>query len=61
MKKKSIVKLKLKKTSISTLNANAIRGGIGDSVLLCESRDICETIDVTRCYGNYNCGIFNPF
>lgn len=60
MKKKSIIKLKLKKASVSALNANNVKGGFGDSVFLCESIDLCETVDVTRCYGNWNCGIFDP-
>lgn len=60
MKKKSIQKLKLRKSSISTLNTKAIKGGFGDSVYICESRDLCYTIDVTRCYGNFNCGLFDP-
>ncbi|WP_298513768.1 hypothetical protein [uncultured Kordia sp.] len=60
MKKRSIKKLKLKKASISTLNIKAAKGGFGDSVYICESRDLCITIDVTRCYGNWNCGLFDP-
>jgi hypothetical protein len=59
MKKKSIQKLKLKKASISTLNAQSITGGFGDSVYICESIDVCRTVDVTRCYGNLNCGLFD--
>jgi len=60
MKKKSIQKLKLKKASISKLNANAVQGGTWQSVYLCESENWCQTIDYSRCYGNRNCGIFNP-
>ncbi|WP_046758096.1 hypothetical protein [Kordia jejudonensis] len=60
MKKKSIQKLRLKKASISTLNTKAIKGGFGDSVYICESRDLCLTVDVTMCYGNYYCGLFDP-
>ncbi|MGH1388376.1 hypothetical protein [Kordia sp.] len=60
MKKKSIKKLKLKKASISTLNANSVKGGTWQSVYLCESENWCQTIDYTRCYGNRNCGIFDP-
>lgn len=58
MKKKSIQKLSLKKASISKLNANALSGGTGWSEVICESVDLCETINYTRCYGNRNCGIF---
>ena len=60
MKKKSILKLKLKKASVSALNVEKVRGGFGDSVYICESRDLCLTRDVTRCYGNWNCGLFDP-
>ncbi len=61
MKKKSIKQLKLKKSSISTLNAYRMKGGLGDSFYICESvNNFCETINVTRCYGNLNCGLFDP-
>jgi hypothetical protein len=61
MKKKSIKKLKLKKDSISDLNANSVKGGFGDSFYICESvNNFCQTINVTRCYGNLNCGLFDP-
>ncbi|MCH2192795.1 hypothetical protein [Kordia sp.] len=61
MKKRSIKKLKLKKASISTLDANALQGGNDpwQSVYLCESDNWCQTLDYTRCYGNWNCGIFD--
>ncbi|WP_298418559.1 hypothetical protein [uncultured Kordia sp.] len=58
MKKKSIQKLSLNKASISTLNANAVKGGTGLSQVVCESRDFCETIDYTRCRGEYNCQLY---
>ncbi|QHI38355.1 hypothetical protein IMCC3317_37470 [Kordia antarctica] len=59
MKKKSILKLKLKKTAVSALNVDSVKGGFGDSVYLCESENnFCETINATRCYGNLNCGLF---
>jgi len=58
MKKKSIIKLNLKKASISALNANAVKGGTGLSVVVCESQDFCETIDYTRCRFEYNCQIY---
>lgn len=60
MKKKSIAKLKLNRASVSNLNANAVKGGFGDSVYICKSVNWCETRDYTRCYGNRVCGIFNP-
>lgn len=59
MKKKSISKLKLKKDSISNLNANSVKGGTWQSVYLCESENWCETVNYTRCNGNRNCGIFD--
>lgn len=58
MKKKSIQTLKLKKSSVSALNTTNVKGGFGDSEYLCESENFCQTIDATRCYGNYNCGLF---
>lgn len=59
MKKKLIQKLKLRKSSVSTLNANAVKGGFGDSFYICESENnFCQTINATRCYGNLNCGLF---
>ncbi len=61
MKKKSILKLKLKKASVSNLNENSVKGGFGDSFYICESvNNFCQTINVTRCYGNLNCGLFDP-
>lgn len=60
MKKKSIKKLALKKDAISTLNANSIQGGTWQSVYLCESDNWCLTVDYSMCYGNRNCGIFDP-
>ncbi|QHI38356.1 hypothetical protein IMCC3317_37480 [Kordia antarctica] len=58
MKKKSIQKLSLNKASISTLNANAIKGGTIGGTLFCQSVNICETIDYTRCRNEYNCQIY---
>jgi len=61
MKKKLIIKLKLKKASISALNAEKVSGGFGDSFYICNSVDnFCHTINATRCYGNLNCGLFEP-
>ncbi|WP_046743766.1 hypothetical protein [Kordia zhangzhouensis] len=59
MKKKSLKKLKINKASISALDATNVKGGFGDSVYICDSVQLCETIHVTRCYGNYNCGLFD--
>ncbi|MGH1388377.1 hypothetical protein [Kordia sp.] len=59
MKKKSIHKLSLRKASISILNVKALTGGNNTlSQIVCESRDFCETIDYTRCRGEYNCQIY---
>jgi len=51
MKKKSIKKLTINKTSISNLKANTLKGGR-------ETREVCETIDVTRCQGEEQCHIY---
>ncbi|MBC8753281.1 hypothetical protein H2O64_01275 [Kordia sp. YSTF-M3] len=59
MKKKSIGKLKLKKASISALNANAVSGGTIGGTLFCQSVNICETIDFTRCNGELNCQFYD--
>lgn len=59
MKKKSIQKLTLNKASISTLNANSLTGGFfTNSENVCESRELCNTRDYTRCVNRYNCGLF---
>lgn len=58
MKKKSISKLKLKKSSISALNADAVSGGNYTGTLFCPSNAFCETIDFTRCRGELNCQIY---
>lgn len=58
MKKKSIQKLSLKKASISKLTAQALSGGTGWSDIICQSVDICETIDYTRCRGERQCQIY---
>lgn len=58
MKKKSIQKLSLNKASVSKLNANAVKGGTGLSVIVCESQDFCETIDFTRCRFENRCQIY---
>ncbi|MEM6684508.1 MAG: class I lanthipeptide [Bacteroidota bacterium] len=59
MKKKSIQKLKLHKTAISTLNANALSGGTGQSKFeFCETINICETRDYTACFGEFGCQIY---
>jgi hypothetical protein len=57
MKKKSIQKLALNKASITKLNANAVNGG-NFSELVCQSVDICATIDYTRCRGELHCQIY---
>jgi hypothetical protein len=49
MKKKSIQKLRLKKTAVSKLNANAISGGTFGNTEICLSVNFCETIDYTAC------------
>jgi len=60
MKKKSIVKLKLNSISFSNLNIHAAKGGYGDSFNICQSvNNFCETVNVTKCYGNQDC-IFFP-
>ncbi|MGH1388379.1 class I lanthipeptide [Kordia sp.] len=59
MKKKSIKKLTLKKASISTLNAEALTGGTIGGTLFCQSVNICETIDFTRCNGELLCQIYD--
>ncbi|MEM6684507.1 MAG: hypothetical protein AAF617_01830 [Bacteroidota bacterium] len=58
MKKKSIKKLKLKKASISTLNAEALTGGTFGGTLFCQSVNICETIDYSRCEGEIACQLY---
>lgn len=58
MKKKSIQKLSLHKASISKLNAGVIKGGTGLSVIVCQSRDFCVTVDYTACRGERNCQIY---
>ena len=60
MKKKSIKKLSLKKAPVSNLNADSVKGGTWQSVYLCESVNWCQTRDYSFCYGNRNCGIFDP-
>ena len=57
MKKKSLKKLEINKTAISTLTANGLKGGT-ESNLFCYSVDLCETIDYTRCRGEYQCQIY---
>ena len=60
MKKKSLKKLEINKTAISTLTASSVKGGT-DSVNFCNSVDACETIDYTRCRGELRCHIYqNP-
>ncbi|EDP98083.1 hypothetical protein U8527_18960 [Kordia algicida OT-1] len=62
MKKRSIKKLALKKSAISTLNANSAKGGTNEpwqSVYICESVNWCQTLDYTACDGGWNCGIFD--
>ncbi|WP_046758092.1 hypothetical protein [Kordia jejudonensis] len=59
MKKKSIKKLKLKKASISTLNANSLTGGTIGGTVFCQSVNICETIDYTRCNGEFYCQLYD--
>ncbi|WP_298418555.1 hypothetical protein [uncultured Kordia sp.] len=59
MKKKSLKKLKLKKASISTLNAGALTGGTIGGTLFCQSVNICETIDFTRCNGELYCQLYD--
>lgn len=59
MKKKSVKKLKLKKASISTLNANALTGGTIGGTLFCQSVNVCETIDFTRCNGELYCKLYD--
>lgn len=59
MRKKSIQKLSLRKASISTLNATALKAGNGTlSQIVCQSRDFCETIDYTRCKGELYCQLY---
>ena len=58
MKKKSIKRLKLKKTSVSTLNENALTGGNDTNSLFCPSNDFCETIDYSACKGENYCQIY---
>jgi len=60
MKKKSIQKLSLNKKAVSKLNTDAISGGNGTGTFFCESNGFCETIDYTRCLGEYDCQIY-PF
>lgn len=59
MKKKSIQKLKLKKASVSTLNTSVLKGGTVGATLFCQSVNICETIHYTRCYGEFNCRLYD--
>ncbi|MEM6719723.1 MAG: hypothetical protein AAF611_10430 [Bacteroidota bacterium] len=59
MKKKSIKKLTLLKSSISTLNADALSGGTGQSKYqFCETINICETRDYTACNGENSCQLY---
>ena len=58
MKKKTIHTLKLKKTSLSALNTQELKGGT-NSDQFCQSVNSCETIDYTRCYGANQCGFYN--
>ncbi|EDP98080.1 hypothetical protein U8527_18945 [Kordia algicida OT-1] len=59
MKKKSIKKLKLQKASISILNTEVLKGGTIGGTLFCQSVNICETRDFTRCFGELNCQIYD--
>lgn len=60
MKKKSIKKLKLKKASVSTLNASMLKGGTIGGTLFCQSVNVCETRDYTRCFGELYCQLYDP-
>ncbi len=59
MKKRSIHKLKLRKAAVSNLNTTALTGGTIGGTLFCQSVNICETIDFTRCNGELNCRIYD--
>jgi hypothetical protein len=58
MKKRSIHKLKLNKTAVSTLTANALSGGTQGNTQFCFSINFCETIDYTACNGEFICQIY---
>ncbi|MEM6719724.1 MAG: hypothetical protein AAF611_10435 [Bacteroidota bacterium] len=58
MKKKSIQKLKLQKASISNLQ-KAITGGTIAPTLFCQSVNICETRDFTRCFNEIVCQFYD--
>ena len=57
MKKRSIQKLTFQKAAISALNTNGVVGGNGDTDF-CQSINFCETIDYSRCNGEYYCQIY---
>ena len=62
MKKKSIEKLRLKKAAISALNSNHLYGGDENTTqgtVFCQSVNVCETIDYTRCYGELQCQFYD--
>lgn len=58
MKKKSIKKLELQKASISNLQKEIMGGTVGPT-LFCQSVNICETRDYTRCNGELMCRIYD--
>lgn len=58
MKKKSIKRLKLQKASISNLQKK-ITGGTVGATLFCQSVNICETIDYSRCNGELECRLYD--
>jgi len=59
MKKKCTKNLALRKAAISTLNANALSGGTGQSKNeFCISINICETIHYTACNGELGCQLY---
>lgn len=59
MKKRSIQKLKLNKSAVSTLTANALSGGLDTNTLFCLSINFCETLDYTACNGEFFCQIYD--
>ncbi|NAS31829.1 hypothetical protein GTQ40_12650 [Flavobacteriaceae bacterium R38] len=54
-KKANFSKLSLGKKLIAKMNTDSIKGGTGDTIF---SVQVCETVDFTACYGNFNCMLF---
>ncbi|WP_046743765.1 hypothetical protein [Kordia zhangzhouensis] len=62
MKKRTLKKLRLKKSAIAKFSTKALTGGNGQSDfdVYCISVNFCETKDFSRCFGEAECQIYQP-